>query len=839
MRAVDRVHRGTHEASGLILHQETIGRAAAQQRVLAHWRAGASLFLLPDANWLFLFSSPVLLSAVGAGAQLVVKQAGGFSAAPFMEIGSNEVVWWSGGSKLTAALGVLAPIDPSEWVDLQIGVHTLSPIEPPRQPVAVEPDPPAREPDLRQAARVGKPSPEAIRFAKDAAAKQRVSRTRVSNAGRSTGTGTRSPSRGSAALARLVLRSPLRHEVSRRHAKYLERLNRQFTSGDLGEALRNALPLGGGGDDRLTLGLPARRDNLRLTAGGSQGGAIPFGPEVQSYLRNMYQEAARDLEAAGQIDEAAFVLAELLHDVLECIALLERHKRFETAAAFAENRAIQPALTIRLWWLAGDRLRAMRLARKSNEYALVLERLVESDPENAHQFRLGWVDELERSGNVHAAVAVGWPDERIRPLLMNMIERGIEAGDDWSLGMQAYRVALRPNETNRSSFKAALAESAGETARLRYMATSLDVAKSPDPVADREICTSATRELVGLTVPKPDKAMAATLRRIRNRSDPVLAADLPFGPGSPRNRCQVEIPPQAPGAVAALDVVPITFDRALLALGESGIRLVTFGGQTIANWSTPCHHLVPVDQGHSVIVLTERGTVIEASILDLATRKTRRYGPIRTNLWAKTFDGMSWAARDEHGIAFYDMLATEPQIAWRELEPGWTCHQLERSPTSLAALVTIPGGNVMPAARSELWRWELPQMRLDKKERIEPAEYATHVHLLSDATSIWQRESVAPLPPAVITPSGPANSDHIQAGIDFKTSAELLGTRNADGLISVATGHNGEQIARWPCDANSWGMREHGGRLSLWNSAGSIAHVDTEQRELLGLTSLT
>lgn len=71
-------------------------------------------------------------------------------------------------------------------------------------------------------------------------------------------------------------------------------------------------------------------------------------------LRAAYRKAFEQLEREGRIDEAAFVLAELLHVDEEAVAFLERHGRLRLAAEVAEARDLPPGLIVRQWFLAGD-----------------------------------------------------------------------------------------------------------------------------------------------------------------------------------------------------------------------------------------------------------------------------------------------------------------------------------------------------------------------------------------------------------------------------------------------------------------------------------------------------
>lgn len=842
MRAPELVHRGRHRCDGVIFDPTITGTATVRRRVLDLWSEGAKLLLLPDGRWLLLLAVPAELDSGPTGGCLVTATNAGLIAAPGISGTEGALAFWSHGETLHVQLTSLSTLDPSDWIAPGVAVRTLHPLAAPMSRGIEEPAPPPPDPDLRSAAGVGLLSTKARRFVSEVQSDSETSRGAAHRRGRGAPAGQPSTARGNGLLAKLALRSPLRHEIGRRHARYLEQLSKQFTRGELSEALRHAIPLGGLGGGALTLRLPQRRNSLALSGGQSSGRTVPLGPTVHHHLQALYRQAAKDLELSSQIDEAAFVLSELLNNTLECVALLERHHRYKTAATLSENRRLDPAITTRLWWLAGDRPRAMRLARKSNSYLTVLKYLERTDPDAAHQFRLLWVDELERSGNLHGAISIGWPDPEIRPLLVNLIERGVKAADQWSLGIHVYLVALHPSSANRQSCFAAMNDDQISPASLRFMAEALAEATSSDPIVDREICTAAIRALVPIPQRSSDKTFASAFRAIRNRADPIAAADLPSAPTPPRESRTVEIPPRPRGVRAIRDVAPLTNDRALVALGEAGVRLVTFAGRTAAEWSTPCHYLVPADHGKTAILLTDRETILEAHILDLVTRKVRYYGTIRSRLWSKSFDGATWAAVDDRGLVFYDILSESPSVAWREFEPGWVCHELERSPDSLAAVVTILPGVMIPTERLETWRWDLPGMRLDQRQRIKAEEYTTRLHLLSDATSIWERESVAPLRPVVLAPSGRRIDDNLECAVSIQTSGEILAMHTAEGtieMIDIALGPGGEPVGIWTGIEEPWGLRSQGSLLAVWTESGNVAVVDVEHRRLLASLAIS
>ncbi len=839
MRAVEHVHKGTQTVRGWIITPAVTGEVTAQHRVISGWRQGSQLYRLPDQQWLLLSSEPIEISAKQTPGAPVIREGGGFVAAPGLRVAADELLWWSHGHKCQAKLENLERLDPADWIDLGVELIDVDPIVADTVPAPVEPAPPPPTPDLRAGAQIKEQTHKATRFTEELKTQSARSKRRGP-----TTTGGQTPSaprRSAGTLAKLLLRSPLRNEIGRRHARYVEALTRQFTAGDLDEALRNAIPLGGLGQAALSLRLPGRRDHLRLSSSGPGGGkSVPFGPTVQQHLQQLYRQAATELEAAGRIDEAAFVLAELLNNPAECVALLERHRRFETAATLAENRDLDAALTIRLWWLAGNHHRSLRLARRHHAYQAVLTRLDDVDPTAAREFRLLWVDELERSGNLLGAVTAGWPDPTIRPLLTNVIERGISSNDDWSLALHAYRTALHPSQQNRHSLFNQLNDQSPTPAALRFFGHAVAEAEANDPVADREITSRATRALLRLPRPRKDRQFETTFRSIRDRADPVLAADLPPAATPAKQPGCVEIPDQPPGLTRIHDVVPLTNGTTLVALGELGCRIMTADGRTTASWDIPCHHFVAADHTGTVALLTQRNQTLETHVLDLTTRRTRHYGTVRSGLWATSFDGATWAVVDERGLTFLDLLADRPTIAWRELEPGWICHQLTRSEDFLAAIIAIPTSVMVREPRLELWRWELPTRRLAVRRRIAPPDNADQVHLLADGTSIWQQPEVQQ-PGVVIAPSGahgpaPARFD---ADDELRTSGSMVARRSPTGALKISESIDGSDTVSATVADGSWGFRVHAGRVAIWDTAGRYSVIDIEHSHLAATGRIT
>ena len=837
MNSNEMLLRGRNRCVGLVLDAPTAGEEECKRRVLARWSEVSELYRLPNSQWLLLFGTSVELSSFDTAAALVIEDGGGLSTAPGLNPQSRTLATWMGGEVHHIEVTDLERIDPSEWITPTAGIEILTMPVLPNPPIVAE-RVKGTSPNFREKAKVGEQSSEAANFSREIKKQQSKRRYRPAkgSGSRRSSVAPRSNQQArSNPLAKMLLKSPANEFLSKKHATYLRDLEQKFTSGNFDEALRNAIPIGGLGRGPLSLRLPKRRDSLQLSGGSTGGRSAPYDHTVQSHLNSLYRQAVKELEANGRIDEAAFVLAELLNNPSECVALLERHERFETAAELAEARELSGPLVVRLWWLAGNKSRSIDVARKTNSLDQALKLLEKHSAESAREFRLQWIDLLERSGNLHGAIAIGWDDPEIRPLLINPIRRGIAADDDWSFGLRAYLVALQPTDENRSGFLEAANNPDETLAARRFAAKALAEARCSDPAIDRQLCSAAIRSFVQTLAPatKSDRSLDV----VRKRADPVLAADLrnPTRLGAAPET--VDIPAVPTGARSVTDAVPLSNGTTLIGLGEAGVRLITPDGRTAAEWSTPCHALVASDHEKSALVIARRDHIVDVHVLDLITRRMRHYGPIQTDLWARSFDGGVWVARAENGrLAFYDTLADTPTITWRELDENLVCHRLERSQHSLAVIAASVPSPAFPGPQIQMWRWKLPGRVLDDRRNLRQKGLPISLHLLSDGHVIWTGENGKALN---ITPVGWVAENTWLDGAEIRVSEEFVGLRRADGLVTVHHGLEGfkHPILTWDVGETEWNFRAQREQIALWTSNGALAVVDVEHKALVSVTS--
>lgn len=714
--------RGTVPADGVVLDPPQIGLTEAVYRALSLWQSGTRLLELPDGRWVMLLPTAVPLRCERGPGLPLVQTAGGVAAAGMTPPpGGLLRLPAPGGGVTEVRLSDLRSVPTDGWVRLD-GLRRLmlEPLEaePPRPEPIEQVTPP--EPDLRSAAQVHARSVQAQRAVADLqAAAERAAHGR---AGRARPSGAaRPPSAARVALGRLLMRTPAVPLVRGRHAAYLRRLTEAFERRDYDTALRDAIGLASGAGGFASLRLPRRRSDLRLTMTPSGGGPnVDYGPTIQHHLRQMYQQAADELERAGRVDEAAFVLADLLGGHLGAVQLLERHGRLRLAAELAEAHELGAELVVRLHWRAGNRARALAVARSRGAYPAAIERLQQVDPAATHELRAAWVDDLRAAGSLRAAVEAAWPDEALRARSVPDIQAGMALGGPDAAALLARLLALMPSPEAADAALALLgsAEPALSSARAEFAAVCSEV-RAADAVADRTLATEACRMLSETDRVPPWSRRDLQRRRaaLADRADPVLRADLLADrwvePAAREARGRM---PHSPGEVPVLDAVTLRSGVILVALGDAGVRLLGSDGRTHARWDLPTHTVIAADNGVGALLGRTDGTgTWELSRLDLRDRRVRHWVTSRFTMLPTSYDGLVLHAVDPDGrLVAVDACADRPRVLTR-LTPEAVVLDVARDEGQMAAVVQV---DLPHGPQLERWVWDTATALLRRRAPV-------------------------------------------------------------------------------------------------------------------------
>ncbi|KFA87838.1 bpX6 domain-containing protein [Archangium violaceum] len=762
------VHRGSVDVAALWFDPALLGEAEARRRVLAAWAPGAGVYAL-EGGFLLRLPAPRRMECAAAPGLPFTLEDGVLLSAPFSPSERERLAPTSGSVVLvragTARVHPLEPsrrVDVSAWLDVShfdvvpmegLGappppVATLAPIEaPPRASFGV--GPPAPEAEVMRARMEGRPVPPPPR------APGLLERLRAwwnERGGTGVGSGggsgkalpTPPPPQGPGLFSRLaewLARStPLGSLLGQRKAEYVRRLFDLFDEGNLQEALRYAIPLAKGAPSeqaRVSLGLPGPREQLTIQPRHGGGAASVFGGGAQVYdaLRERYREAFRKLEREGRIEEAAFVLAELLHESEQAVSFLEKHGRLRMAAELAEGRQLAPGLVVRQWLLAREVARAVDLARRTGAFADAVLRLERSHPAEARTLRVLWGEVLAQSGDYARAVEVVWPVEDARRLTHAWLERGVEAGGVSGARLLARMLSVLPERFEKVRTRALVLldsdDPEGAPARQAFTdALAREVDKAGKAVAPglallRPAVRALLRDRAAGHLPLKPRELD---RLVLMTGDTALRADLPSLSALPeRGGFPAEAAPHVLDAAEGgpwpiHDAVPLSGGRLLVALGEAGARLVTSDGRCVAHFDVPAFSLVLSVHEDRALALAPRGELKRVSRLDLTGRRAEPWCDTRVDAFAPVYDGDLWFFAVEDTVMAVDALAAEPRALWRVPQVGGQVLEVAVGVAELS-FVTFNA-----EAELERWTYLVPDPRL-RSRQVMPRKLESLRHL--------------------------------------------------------------------------------------------------------------
>lgn len=760
---------GMREVRAVWFDAELIGEETARLRVLAHWQPGSRLYRVLD-GYLLEFAQPKYLRCTDSEGLPLCDVGGILASAPLTP--EEKAALPPGRICLVrgARAHVLSPnasdsIDPSIWVNLDaIPVREPLPLSPAGLPVRIE------HPEDSKSVRdiLGESIPQASTerdvFLRDLKASLSGEPTVRKPSGRDVlplaGTvalgvlgllggwigsalrsgrsaqATASPGQKpsglspaarwlSNALGRLAMMTRISKVLGWRQAAYLRSMLEMFESGNLDEALRHAIPLGAFEQEaaRPAFGTPGRREHLHVTGRNRTAAGIGLAGELEQYLRQTYRRTFERLDREGRIDEAVFVLAELLKVGHEAVTYLERKGRARQAAELAETMELSADVMVRLWWLAGDAKRAARLARLHNAFADAVRLLERSQHPDAGELRLAWAEHLAMRGELAEAAEAIWPLKDHHHAALAWLQQAERSGGHLGVRALVRRLILQPDGLPGSMPAiSAILDAPGEegaSVRARLAAELIAVKEH----------SSATRKLAGAVLPGVLADRMAGSNRMEKRDlnrllevsgNTLLKADLPSYkvPGIEPMRAlrQLAAPLEARledrGMWTLHDACRLLGGQYLLALGESGVVRIDRFGRQLAHFPVPAHSLVIADNRQRALALARRDTTFRVSRIDLSTGKVSDWLSAPLAFWADRYDGAMWNAVLDNRLVAIDTSQDHLAIAW----------QVKDLPGKIIGFAETPHGQAIVLAEGRgvgQWRYELPARRLLQRDSWE------------------------------------------------------------------------------------------------------------------------
>lgn len=481
------------------------------------------------------------------------------------------------------------------------------------------------------------------------------------------------PQRWRERLARLAVASRVGKLIGHRQGAYLRRMMDMFEKGDLDEALRNALPL-----DSLrqslgqAFGAPQRRSSLQISGRIGTATNINLGHDLQQHLRQLYRASFDKLDRQGRIDEALFVLAELLNARQEAIDYLVKHGRHAQAAELAFGWDMPAGMIIRLLMLAGDSTRAVLVARRDGAFSEAVQQLQPSHPVLADALRLEWGHALVDSGDWLGAVDAVWPLATAREQAMLWLLAAEQAGEALSARALVQRAVLLPDTVehyatqiealadptlhsdSRTAMAEALLASKGNTAPLRALATSI----LPAVAADR-------------AVGRNDLGAADLDRLLKLSGNPFLKADVPtweISKASATDLWKRSAPLFMHAPAAGLhrihDAAVLPDNRYLVALGEAGVAVLDAQGRVKQRYAVPTFKLVLADSGQVALAVAPRERVSSIARLDLVNHAIVDLGAMALQFAAPGYNGIGWTVVADNRILVIDASKPSRDVLW-------------------------------------------------------------------------------------------------------------------------------------------------------------------------------
>ncbi|MBA2663889.1 MAG: hypothetical protein H0U74_16490 [Bradymonadaceae bacterium] len=525
--------------------------------------------------------------------------------------------------------------------------------------------------------------------------------------------------------------------LGRQHARQLERMMQMFEQGDLSQALRHAIPLNGQAGDRPSFpsfGAWEARDSLAIVPYRSTNATtLGLADELFSDLRQMYRRAFEELVRRKQIDEAAFLLLELLGDVDEGVEFLEQHGRFELAARVAEARGLAPGLVVRLWFLAGNVERALLIVRRSGAFADAVLRLERSKDDMADALRSLWAKTLVESGDFAQAVEVIWPVEHARHLAAGWMDCVLEGGGSAAARMLARKIGLMPESfSHHQDQLVAMLDDEGPDGLTARRALLTSLLAQPAHAQCVAVARAGVRAMVrdnarqGAVWEKSrieavakyarDQALTTDLRRVAEQ--PARARELFCYLAGASDR----------GTLAIFDAARLPDGRLLVALGELGARLLTADGRTVVHFDEPTERLVISDHGDRALGVVKRGEVLRLTRFDLRARTARRWTNAPSGRFCEGYDGQMWFFARGDELMGIDTLAESFGALWHVPDLVASVAVLARSALQLSILLASDD--------AQCWTYELPQLVLRDRKQASQSNTVTVESVSADGAAL-------------------------------------------------------------------------------------------------------
>ena len=536
-----------------------------------------------------------------------------------------------------------------------------------------------------------------------------------------------------------VIEMRMARVFGRRQAKYIHEMMEKFERGDLSEALKYAIPLEDMQalqnlmrENPVSLFVPRPRSDLSISFGrNTNGSTINLEDEWFNRLREIYRQSFERLESQGKVEEASFVLAELLKSNAEAVEFLSKHGKYRLAAQLAEARNLPKEMVVQQWFLAGEKMRAVRLAILHDCFEYAVTKLEQGNSETGAELREIWAESLAGRGNFPAAVDVIWKLETKRAKAKDWINKTIEFGGAPAARMLARKAMLCPEEFEqiKVEFDKLILQGADDRAAEKRIAFARAVFKHningelqtllrplirkiAGDAADESPHTLTPKEFRELVAAAKDNALRTDLPPLPQTSTPVVT-DRVF---------EINIDENDRGASFIHDACVLPDGKVVVALGEAGVKMFNRNAKEIAFFDQPAHKLIVSDYAAKTIAVARRGETFRLARLDFVERRAHHWCEAKLNAFASNYDGSTWFVGVDDEFYAIDTNAENFEALWRVADVGGAVHSVVRSLKQVKFLT-------LDAKGFEIWWYELPNLTLRSRNQRKWLENAGESYL--------------------------------------------------------------------------------------------------------------
>lgn len=525
-------------------------------------------------------------------------------------------------------------------------------------------------------------------------------------------------------LAHLAIFTKASSIIGWRQAAYLKKMMDKFESGDLREALRHAIPLGRD-DDSLgqAFGTFGPRHDLSITRRTANGASINFGMEVENHLKEMYRRAFNHLDRQGRIDEAAFVLADLLREKQEALDYLVKHDRLQTATELALAWDMPSSTIVRLCCLAGKWDMAMQVARRDQAFSASILLLQKDKPELANKLRYDWAEFLLQQGDFLTAVDVIWPIKDARELAFDWLKQAERSYGDLSIRASIQLILRGPEEVSSHSEKILGSLLDPDNNEIRLSIATIILALNEK----HKIISFLSTKLIPLLIIdsyKFNSISSKQFTKLRNiAANKLLDIDLPDFNITNKQLIQplanighsTRLQAPAAGLHAIYDLALLSNNRFLVALGESGLLVLNENMSVQSRYAIPCHQIILADSGQIALALVKRDSIWRIVRINLVTQEKLDLGALKLDNFASSFDGVSWSVVMNNSLIVIDTTNSTLSTLWSLSDLDGKIIEIARSRQYESLLIVCE-------STIQLMQYALPTRRLMKKDIIQRSD---------------------------------------------------------------------------------------------------------------------